>query len=59
MNPNVSSFRKPINRADNPIRFKVLVVDQPGPHLDLVVRSCERSVTTSTLPRILEPHIAS
>src|SRR5687768_926799 len=37
MNANVSSFPENAHRADNPIRFKVLVVDQPGPHLDYLV----------------------
>ena len=37
MTPNVSSVQKRINLAINPIRFKVLVVDQPGLDLDHVV----------------------
>jgi len=37
MNADVSSFPGNAQLADNPIRFKVLVVDQPGPHLDYLV----------------------
>lgn len=39
MNPNVGSFPENARLAlpDNPIRFKVLVVDQPGPHRDYLV----------------------
>ncbi|MCI0624074.1 MAG: PilZ domain-containing protein [Acidobacteria bacterium] len=34
MNQNAGSLSENAHLADNPIRFKVLVVDQPGPHLD-------------------------
>jgi CheY-like chemotaxis protein len=37
VNPNVGSLPETAYLADNPIRFKVLVVDQPGPHLEYLV----------------------
>ena len=37
MNANVSSFLENAHQAGNAIRFKVLVVDQQGPHLDYLV----------------------
>lgn len=37
MNATISSFPGNAHLADTPIRFKVLVVDRPGPHLDYLV----------------------
>jgi len=37
MNPNVGSLPQNTLLTDDAIRFKVLVVDQPGPHLDDLV----------------------
>jgi CheY-like chemotaxis protein len=37
MNPNVGCLPENAGPEDNPIRFKVLVVDRPGPHLDYLV----------------------
>jgi CheY-like chemotaxis protein len=37
VNPNVGSLPQTAHLPDNPVRYKVLVVDQPGPHLDDLV----------------------
>lgn len=37
MNAHVSSFPGNSHLDDNPIRFKILVVDQAGPHIDYLV----------------------